>query len=502
MTRSADLLLAIDQGTSSTRAIVFDRSLRAVASATRPLATHHPQPGWVEQDPSDLVETVVQSVSEVLEQVGGTTRILAAGLANQGESVAAWDAETLQPLAPVISWQCRRSQVIVERLRAAGHADGIRARSGLPLDPYFSAGKAAWLIEHNPAVAHGAVNGTLRLGTVDAWLTATLGDRGAITDPSTASRTQLLSLRTVTWDPQLLDWFGIEQQTLPAIVPTAGDAGTLGHRRWGGRVPLFALACDQQAALAGHGAFTAGATKATFGTGVFVLANSGLRTGPADGLETSIAWELPSGTRANVLQGGVFAAGALVDWLRDGLGVIASVEEAERAARRAHADHRVRVLPALVGLGSPFYDHAARAIIAGLGAATTRDDLVAAALDGIAHRTADVVEAMIEATGEFPASLRVDGGLTANRYLMQRQADLLGFPVDVAAALESTALGIAGLAGMGLGWIEAPEIGAANPVRHRYDAHAASERAAERAAWQDFVRDARVLRGNRDDPTP
>ncbi len=331
---SEGLFLAIDQGTTSTRAIAFDRSLRPVASSSIRLETSHPAPGWVEQDPEAIVDSVVLSVARVLEEVGGPRRIVAAGLANQGETVVAWDADDRRALSPAIGWQCRRSLPIVERLRAVGLEGVIRERSGLPLDPYYSAGKLAWLLEHNDEVRRASAEERLRFGTVDAWLTARLDGGDARTDTSTASRTQLLGLDALDWDGELLGWFGIAAETLPRVVATAGDLGELADPRWGGALTLRAMACDQQAALAGHGAFAPGAIKATYGTGVFVLANSGSDRDAVAGLERSIAWTLPGDSTsarrtATVLQGGVFAAGAMIDWLDDGMGLIADASASD-----------------------------------------------------------------------------------------------------------------------------------------------------------------------------
>lgn len=485
---AADLILAIDQGTTSTRAIAFDRWLRPVASASRPLETTHPRPGWVEENPEAILASVVEAVAEVLASVGGPGRIACAGLDNQGETVIAWDAETGAALAPAIVWQCRRSLPIVERLRTDGHEPRVRALTGLPLDPYFSAGKMTWLLEESEAVRAAAGRGTLRFGTVDAWLTFRLGGSGALTDPSTASRTQLFGLRSMDWEAAVLDLFGVPRETLPQVVSTAGDGSTIGHPSWGGDFRLTALACDQQAALAGHAAFEPGALKATFGTGVFVLANAGASPPTATDLEASVAWLLPGAGTAYVLQGGVFTAGALVDWLRDDLRMIADARELEALARGVPDAAGAWFLPALSGLGAPWYRAEARAVVVGLTLGVDRRHISRAALDGIAHRTCDVVEAMLPALGAPPAALRVDGGLTSNGYLMERQADLLGLPVEVAAAAESTALGIAGLAGIGAGLLEADEIAAANPTARRYEPRLpASERAAERAAWRRFV---------------
>jgi glycerol kinase len=489
---TADLVIGIDQGTTSTRAIAFDRGWRSVAHAAHPLDTVHPAPGWVELDAEAVLASVVDTVGSVVDEVGGPGRIAAVGLANQGETVVAWDAATGTPLGPAIVWSCRRSEPIVERLRTSSHAQAISTLTGLPLDPYFSASKMTWSLEELPDVAAAAARGTLRFGTVDAWVTARLGTASpaGITDPSTASRTQLYGLTTGDWHPDLMRWFGIDASTLPAIVPTAGFAGELRHERWGS-LPLTALACDQQAALAGHGAFDAGDVKATYGTGVFVLANAGARREPAAGLETSIAWTLPDGRADAVLQGGVFAAGALIDWLRDDLGLIDDAAMTGPLAASVPNDAGVMVLPALGGLGAPWYRPDARAVIAGLTAAAGRTHVVRAALDGIAHRVADVVDAMADAIGMTGRPIRVDGGLTANRYLLQRQADVLGRGIEVASVAQTTALGIAGLAAIGAGIASLDDVRAANPIDAVVTPLIAStERDRERRRWRAFVESA------------
>ena len=502
----ADLLLAIDQGSTSTRAVAYDLALKPVADAVRPVETRHPRAGWVEQDPGQIVASVVESVAEVLQAVG-PGRIAAVGLDNQGETVVAWDAESGCALAPAISWQCRRSEAVVERLRAAGHGPAVRRRTGLPLDPYFSAGKMTWLLEEVPEVGRARQEGRLRLGTVDAWLTAQLGGQ-PLTDPSTASRTQLFDLHRLAWSEELLDLFGVPAQTLPRLVGSAGRLGILRHPMWdGAELPLTALACDQQAALAGHGAFEPGGIKATYGTGVFVLATTG-STPPQHGeqLLGTVAWQLADGTTTYALDGGVFTAGTLLGWLTDGLGVLDDAQASEALARSVPNDGGVLLLPALAGLGAPWWRPEARGVIAGISAATRRGHVVRAALDGIANRVADVVEAMIETTAQSPEALRVDGGLSKNAYLLERQADLLGLPVDVASAAESTALGIAGLAGIGAGLIGPEAITAANPVARRINPRsAANTREREREAWRAFlVRAAEltIVDGDRRDASP
>jgi len=499
------ILLAIDQGTTSTRAIAFDRGLRAVASASVPLASAHPRPGWVEQDPEAVLASVVESVARVLNEVGGPSAVAGCGLDNQGETVVAWDAETGRALAPAIVWQCRRSLPIVERLRTAGLEPAIRRRTGLPLDPYFSAGKMTWLLENDDGVARASRDGRLRLGTLDAWLTARLGTETR-TDPSTASRTQLLSLETLAWDPELLGWFGVPEGSLPIIGPTIGSLGELGHRRWRGALPLVAMACDQQAALAGHGAFEPAAIKATYGTGVFVLANGGPLTfspgvgdgrmswSPGTAVETSIAWALPGSPPSLVFQAGLFTAGAVLDWLRDDLRLIGDIAELGPLAASVTDAAGVRVLPAFAGLGGPWWRPDARGVVAGLTAGASDGHLARAVLDGIANGVADLVEAIVEALPGRPASLRVDGGLTANDYLMQRQADLLGLEIGIASASESTALGIAGLVGMALDWLAPNDIAAANPVRRRVLPRLGDlARTEERETWRRFVEAASSL---------
>lgn len=492
---TGDLLLAIDQGTSSTRAICFDRALRPVATAARPLATRHPRAGWVEQDPDEILASVVESVSEVLRAVGGPERIAAAGLDNQGETVVAWDGENGAALAPAVSWQCNRSAQVVERLRAAGREPAIRRRTGLPLDPYFSAGKMTWLLEEVPAVAAAARSGALRLGTVDAWLSWHLAGEG-LTDPSTASRTQLLDLETAAWSDELLGDFCVPAAALPRIRSTVGPPAIFAHRAFG-ELPVTAFVCDQQAALAGHACFEAGAIKATYGTGVFVLATTGpVATAAGSGLLSTIAWQLAGDPVVYALDGGVFTAGALLDWLRGALGLVGEPAASADLARSVADTAGVRVLPAIAGLGAPWWRPEARGVISGLSAAAGRAHIVRAAFDGLAHRVADIVEASTVALDRRPDALRVDGGLTGNDYLMQRQADLLGLPVDVAAVGESTALGTAGLAGIGAGLLDPAAIARANPVGRRYVPRlGAAERGRERAAWTTFVERAVALEG-------
>lgn len=499
---TADLILAIDEGTSSARAIVYDAGWSPVATAGRRLVTSHPHPGWAEQDPDEIVGAVVDVVAEVLDRVGGPGRIVAVGLANQGESVVAWDRRSSRPLAPAILWSCRRSQPIVERVASAGHGRRVRELTGLPLDPYFSASKVRWLLEEVPEVRAAAAAGHLAVGTVDAWLTACLGSggsgvTGARTDGSTASRTQLFSLADLGWHDELLDLWDVPRSALPTIVPTTGELGELASGSWGGPLPLRAMVCDQQAALAGQGGHRVGAAKATFGTGVFVLANAGDAVPLApDGILATVAWVDAAGRPTYALDGGVFSAGSLLDWLHADLGIVDAPAGLDELAGAAPDAGGVRILPALAGLGAPWWEPDARVVLAGLSAATRRPHLARAALDAIAQRTADIVEAM---TPALPATgggtpLRVDGGLSGSALLVGRLADLLGRPVEVAADSESTALGTALLAGIGAGRLDerdaAAVAGTARCVEPTLDE---STRRAERAGWTDFVERAVAL---------
>ena len=486
---SSGLLLGIDEGTTAVKAALFDLDLRAVAEARRPVPVTHPRPGWVEQDPELIVQAVVEAVAEVLEHADGR-EILAAGLDHQGESVLAWDAESGRALTPVVVWQDKRQEALLAELGgAAGDGDRIVERSGLPLDPYFSAGKLAWLLANDEAVQAAREAGTLRLGTVDAFLVDRLGGRFA-TDLSTASRTQLLAAGGRDWDEQLLAAFGVRRDWLPALGPTFGELGELRHERWPVALPLTAQLVDQQAALAGSGAVRAGELKATYGTGVFVL---GRTAEPvlASGLLPTVAWAAPGagggvGEVSHALDGGVFAAGSLLDWLAQGLGLASDAPTLAAAAATVPDSAGVIVLPALAGLGAPWWRPDAHGVIAGLHPGVRPAHVGRAALEAIASRVADIVEAVIEHT---PArSLRVDGGLTNDETLLQIQADALGLALTVGRA-DTTVLGAAMLAGVGAGLFASVDEAAqrlpqGRVIQPRVDT---PERLAGRTRWRTFV---------------
>jgi glycerol kinase len=486
---SSGLLLGIDEGTTAVKAALFDCDLRPVAEARRPVAVSHPAPGLVEQDPDSILEAVLGAVAEVLERSGGE-RVIAAGLDHQGESVLAWDAASGRALTPVIVWQDKRQESLLARLdpRAA-------ERSGLPLDPYFSAGKLSWLLENDAAVGRARDAGSLRLGTVDAYLGDRLGDRFA-TDLSTASRTQLLAVGGRDWDADLLALFGVRREWLPVIAPTFGALGELRSERWPVAIPLTAQLVDQQAALAGSGAVAPGQLKATYGTGVFVLGRTDqpLR---ARGLLPTVAWAASDGAGevgevSHALDGGVFAAGALLDWLAGGLGLAADAAALAAAAASVQDSAGVMVLPALAGLGAPWWRPEAHGVIAGLSSAARAGHVARAALEAIAWRVGDIVEAIAEVAPV--ESLRVDGGLSNDETLLQIQADVLGLPLEVGRA-DATVLGAAMLAGVGAGVFDSVTGAAQLLPRGRVVTPriAAEQRGRQRERWRAFVQASAAL---------
>jgi glycerol kinase len=480
---TSPLLLGIDEGTTAVKAALFDLDLQPVAEARRGVPVTHPQPGWVEQDPELILAAVVDAVAEVLEQAAGR-EVIAAGLDHQGESVLAWDVDSGRPLTPVVVWQDKRHERLLEEIGA-----GAVERSGLPLDPYFSAGKLAWLLANDAGVQRARESGTLRLGTVDAFLTDRLGGRFA-TDLSTASRTQLLALGGHDWDESLLSSFGVRREWLPVVGPSFGALGELRHPSWPVAIPLTAQLVDQQAALAGSGAVAAGELKATYGTGVFVLGRTD-GPNPAPGLLPTVAWAAPNpaggvGEVAYALDGGVFAAGALLDWLAQGLGLAANAPALAAAAAGVSDSAGVRMLPALSGLGAPWWRPGAHGVIAGLHAGVRPGHVAHAALEAIAWRVADIVEAMAEVAPV--ESVRVDGGLTNDDTLLRIQADALDVPLIVNRS-DVTVLGGAMLAGVGAGvFASVQDAAGLLPEGRRVSATGdPTERASARERWREFV---------------
>jgi glycerol kinase len=479
----APLLLGVDEGTTAVKVCLFDERLGPVAETRRTVASHHPAPGLVEQDPEAILEAVVDAVAEVLEGAE-PGRAIVAGLAHQGESVLAWDSRTGTPLTPLVVWQDKRQEAL---LAAIDPAD-VTA-SGLPLDPYFSAGKLAWLVRNHADVKRAADAGKLRMGTVDAFIADRLGGRFA-TDLSTASRTQLLALGGRDWDPSLLEVFGLRSSWLPSVGASFGPLGSLSNERWpGSPIELAAQLVDQQAALVGSGTVEVGQVKATYGTGVFVLCRTETAT-QAPGLLPTVAWACPGddavGEVAHAVDGGVFAAGALLEWLAGGLGLGRDVPELTCMAALVKDSRGVIVLPALAGLGAPWWLPGAHGVIAGLHAGVEAGHLARAALEAIAWRVADIVEAMGRVVKV--ERLAVDGGLSNDPTLLQIQADALGIDLIVPGA-ETTALGAAMLAGVGAGVFD--DVGAAAallpPGRVVAPRTTEARRRTDRERWREFV---------------
>ena len=487
-------ILALDQGTSSSRAIVFGQSLQILGRAHEELTAHFPRPGWVEHDPEEIWRTTLATAQAALRRAGLEGRQIAAiGIANQRETTLLWERATGRPVAPAIVWQDRRTAAACTALEAAGHGPMVQAHTGLLLDPYFSATKLAWLLEHTPGARAAAEAGHLAFGTVDTWLLWRLTE-GAVhaTDSTNASRTLLYDIHTGCWDPALLDLFRIPAAVLPAVHDSTGLFGTTAC--FGGRVPIRAMAGDQQAALAGQGCFAPGMVKATYGTGCFALMHTGGRAMVSQHrLLTTVALQR-GGRRTYALEGSIFVAGAAVQWLRDGLGLIGQAAEAGPLAARADPASRVVLVPAFVGLGAPHWDPDAQGLLIGLTRNTGPAELARAALECVAYQTADLMAAMaLDAAGLPPSVLRVDGGMSASDWTMQCLADILDRPVERPAVLETTALGAAYLAGLDAGLCPEPDVFAeAWAAERRFTpAMDATERVRRLAVWADAVRRSR-----------
>jgi glycerol kinase len=458
-------VLALDQGTTSSRALVFDRRGRAISTAQQEFAQLYPHPGWVEHEPRDLWESTRRTALAAVAEANLTGKDIAAiGITNQRETTLLWDRRTGRPLHRAIVWQDRRTAELCAKLRRAGHEPVIRRKTGLLLDPYFSGTKLRWLLDRIPGARRRAERGELAFGTVDTWLLWQLtAGRVHATDVSNASRTLLLNLRTGDWDDELLKILGIPREVLPAVRASSevyGEVVTLPALRG---VPISGIAGDQQAALFGQACWRPGMAKNTYGTGCFLLMHTGTKPVISKNqLLTTIAWKLGGdlgGQLEYALEGSVFIGGAVVQWLRDGLGLIAQSGDVEKLAARVRDNGGVYLVPAFAGLGAPHWDADARGTIVGLTRGSSAAHLARAALESIAYQSADLIGAMEADCGRKLRELRVDGGATVNNALMQFQADLLRVPVVRPRTTETTALGAAYLAGLGVGyWKDRTEI--------------------------------------------
>ncbi|MEE8105957.1 MAG: glycerol kinase GlpK [Planctomycetota bacterium] len=479
-------ILALDQGTTSSRAILFDAQGRIKAAARREFPQYFPRAGWVEHDPLEIWE----SQAAVMAEVGRAGEVAAIGIANQRETTVIWDRATGEPIHRALVWQDRRTAEVCDRLRADGCEEMVARKTGLRLDPYFSATKVAWILDRVEGARTRAKAGELAFGTVDSWLVWKLSEgRLHLTDASNASRTLLFNIHTGEWDDELLNLFGVPRVMLPEVRGSSevyGEASVDGVRG----VPIAGIAGDQQAALFGQAGWRPGDAKNTYGTGCFLLLHTGEQAvASKNRLLTTVAWRIGDRTEY-ALEGSVFIGGALVQWLRDGLGLIEQVSDIEALARSVEDSGDVYLVPAFAGLGAPHWDPYARGLLVGLTRGTTRGHVARAALDAIAFQVADVMDAMREDSGIDLAALRVDGGAAVNDLLLQIQADLLGVPVVRPAVNETTALGAAYLAGLAVGyWKDRDAIAANGSTERRFEPVLPADQAASRRArWRDAVR--------------
>jgi glycerol kinase len=452
---AADLILALDQGTTSSRAIAFGRGGRPVASAQRAFEQRFPEPGHVTHDPEAIWSSQLAVAREVIAAVGGSGRIAAIGIANQRETAIVWDRATGAPVADAIVWQSRITAARCDTLRARGLEPLFRERTGLPLDAYFSGPKIAHILDSAPGLGTRAERGELAFGTVDTFLLWRLtGGRVHATDPSNASRTLLFDIHRLAWDDELLEHVGVARAVLPDVRATSGVFGETDPELFGRAIPIGALVGDQQAATFGQAAFAPGEAKNTYGTGAFLLLNTGAApVASQHGLLATVAWQLtPGGPATYAAEGSVFVAGAAVQWLRDGLRAIATAPDVEALAASVDDTGGVYLVPAFTGLGAPHWDPYARGTIVGLTRGSGLAEIARATLESIAFQVADVVDAMVADGTPRPTALRVDGGAAANDLLLQLQADVLDVPVERPAVLETTALGAAYLAGLAIGF--------------------------------------------------
>ncbi|MCO5130128.1 MAG: glycerol kinase GlpK [Xanthobacteraceae bacterium] len=485
-------LLAIDQGTTSTRALLFRADLSPVAVAQREFKQHFPASGWVEHDPEDLWSTTVETCREAMAKGGATARDIAAiGITNQRETVVVWDRATGKPIHNAIVWQDRRTAEICRGLRDAGHEDTVARMTGLVIDPYFSGTKVAWLLDHVEGARARAERGELAFGTVDCFLLWRLtGGRVHATDATNASRTMLYDIREGRWRDTLLSLLRVPRAILPEVKDSAGDFGATDASLFGGPIRIAGIAGDQQAATVGQACFEPGMVKSTYGTGCFALLNTGTEAvASKNRLLTTIAYQF-DGRRTYALEGSIFVAGAAVQWLRDGLGLIRQASESGALAARADDSQSVILVPAFVGLGAPYWDAECRGALYGLTRATGPAELARAALESVCFQTRDLVEAM---AGDWGAArktvLRVDGGMVASDWTMQRLADVLDAPVDRPTILETTALGAAYLAGYATGQCPPPAEFAKRWALERRFTPAKDQawRSRAYAAWRDAV---------------
>jgi glycerol kinase len=488
----AKTILALDQGTTSSRAILFDASGKPLAAAQQEFTQHFPKPGWVEHDPHDIWRTQRDVARAVLDQQKiSAADVAAIGITNQRETTLIWDRKTGEPVYNAIVWQCRRTAPMCDAIRADGFDKTIRAKTGLVTDAYFSGTKVAWLLDNVPGVRARAEAGDLAFGTVDTWLMWNLsGGALHVTDVSNASRTMLYNIYAGDWDDEILAYLKIPRSLLPEVKPSSKVYGESLSHILGAAIPLAGIAGDQQAATFGQACLTPGMAKNTYGTGSFLLLNTGESGVTSEhGLLTTLAWQLDGESVIYALEGSIFVTGAAVQWLRDGLQIIKDAAEVEALASSVESADGVYLVPAFVGLGAPHWDAYARGTLLGMTRGTTRAHIARATLNAIALQSKDVLDAMRQDSGIDLSALRVDGGAAKNNLLMQIQADVLGVPVQRPAVTETTALGAAYLAGLAVGfWPDARTLADQWTIERTFEPRmAADERAALIAGWQRAV---------------
>ena len=485
-------LLALDQGTTSSRSIVFDLSGRIIASSQREFPQIFPHRGWVEHNPEDIWNTQLTVAREALSKAGADAAdIYGIGITNQRETTVVWERATGKPICNAIVWQCRRTAEYCDYIKSGELCEDIRRRTGLLIDAYFSATKLKWILDNVEGARERARRGELCFGTVDSWLIFNLtGGKVHATDYSNASRTMLFNINTLDWDDELLRLFDIPRRMLPDVKPSSCIFGETAPELFGASIPVAGVAGDQQAALFGQCCFEDGSVKNTYGTGGFMLMNTGSRPVMSEnGLLTTIAWGIGDSSVSYALEGSVFVCGAAVQWLRDGLGLISKASETETIARSVENSGGVWFIPAFVGLGAPYWDPYARGALLGLTRGTTRAHIVRAVLESMAYQTADVLELMEREAKVSMTSLKVDGGASANDLLLEIQADLLGTPIIRPGCIETTALGAANLAGLSTGAFSSlSEISASWQCERRFEPRiSAEERLSRLDGWRKAV---------------
>ncbi|MBI3251966.1 MAG: glycerol kinase GlpK [Candidatus Omnitrophica bacterium] len=483
-------ILALDLGTTGNRAIVFDRNQNILSEFYEEFPQIYPRPGWVEHDPERIWRGVQKILAQTFKKIP-PEQIAAIGVTNQRETVLLWDKKTGRPLHHAIVWQCRRTAAFCEALKKKVFGALIHNKTGLVIDAYFSASKIRWLLDEVKGARARAEKGEILAGTIDTWIVWKLSNgRRHVTDTSNASRTMLFDIHEKKWDPELCRIFRVPEKILPRVVPSSGVAGVTDEKICGREIPVAGIVGDQQGASFAQGCFAPGIVKNTYGTGLFMLENTGRTPRFSKNLLTTVAWSIGDLAHTEyALEGSVFIGGAAIQWLRDGLGILKNAGESEKLAAHLASNEGVYFVPALVGLGAPYWDSAARGLVIGLTRGTTRAHLARAALEAIAFQTREILELMKKEARAAFRVLRADGGASANDFLMQFQADMLGIPVERPEILETTALGAAGLAGMAVGfWKDKNEFNRKRKIERVFHPRKMARREAVYARWKEAAR--------------